>query len=307
MPIVIPKDIPAYKVLTDENIFVMTHKRAITQDIRPIEIAILNLMPTKIETETQLMRLLSNSPLQMNLTLLNTATYESKHVSKAHLEKFYKSFNEVKHNNYDGMIITGAPVEILSFEDVRYWEELTQIFDFAKRHVTSTIFICWGAQAALYYYYGINKKALPNKISGVYEHRVLTPYDPLMKGMDDLFFMPHSRYTESDSEAIRKCKDIAVMAKSDKAGLAILKSKDSRQVYIFGHCEYDRDTLLYEYERDIGKGFKIDPPENYFTDFEKREVTVRWKSAANVMFTNWLNYYVYQVTPYNLEEISTAP
>ena len=218
MPIVIPKDIPAYKVLTDENIFVMTHKRAITQDIRPIEIAILNLMPTKIETETQLMRLLSNSPLQMNLTLLNTATYESKHVSKAHLEKFYKSFNEVKHNNYDGMIITGAPVEILSFEDVRYWEELTQIFDFAKRHVTSTIFICWGAQAALYYYYGINKKALPNKISGVYEHRVLTPYDPLMKGMDDLFFMPHSRYTESDSEAIRKCKDIAVMAEPTRRG-----------------------------------------------------------------------------------------
>lgn len=306
MPIVIPKDIPAYKVLTQENVFVMTHKRAVTQDIRPIEIAILNLMPTKIETETQLMRLLSNSPLQINLTLLNTATYESKNVSKSHLDRFYKNFDAVKDKNFDGMIITGAPVEIMSFEEVRYWEELTLILEYAKKHVTSTLFICWGAQAALYYHYGINKQVLPKKLSGVYEHRTLTPFDPLIKGVDDIFFMPHSRYTESDSDAIRKCKDITVIAESDKAGLAILKSKDSRQFFIFGHCEYDRDTLLYEYERDIGRGLDIDPPENYFSNLEKREIVVRWKSAANVMFTNWLNYYVYQVTPYNLEEISTA-
>lgn len=303
MPIVIPKDIPAYKILTKENIFVMTKNRAVRQDIRPIEIAILNLMPTKIETETQLIRLLSNSPLQINLTLLNTATYESKNISKIHLDKFYKNFDCIKNKNLDGMIITGAPVETLPFEDVVYWDELTNILEYAKKHVTSTLFICWGAQAALKYYYGIEKINLPKKLFGVYEHTLKDVFDPLVKGINDIFYIPHSRHTASNEKEIKKCKDLKTIAISEKAGISIVKSKDNKQFYFFGHCEYDKDTLLYEYERDINKGLQIEPPYNYFSDDDNYKIVVKWRSAANILFTNWLNYYVYQVTPYNIDNI----
>lgn len=305
MPIIIPKEIPAYKVLEQENIFVMTENRAVRQDIRPIEIAILNLMPTKIETETQLIRLLSNSPLQVNLTLLNTATYESKNTCKVHLDKFYKNFDSIKDKNLDGMIITGAPVETMQFEDVLYWDELTEILDYAKKHVTSTMFICWGAQAALKYYYGIEKNTLPSKLFGVYSHKADMPFDPLVKGMDDAFYIPHSRHTASDETKIKQCKELSVIASSDKAGLAILKSKDNKQFFFFGHGEYDKESLLYEYERDINKGLSIQPPYNYFTDSENDnfQINVKWRSAANILFTNWLNYYVYQVTPFNINKV----
>jgi homoserine O-succinyltransferase len=303
MPIIIPKDIPAYKVLKQENVFVMTERRAVRQDIRPIEIAILNLMPTKIETETQLIRLLSNSPLQVNLTLLNTATYESKNISKAHLDKFYKNFDSIKNKNIDGMIITGAPVETMEFEDVMYWNELTEILEYAKKHVTSTLFICWGSQAALKYYYGIGKHTLPEKLFGVYEHKTCQPYDPLVKGMDDVFYIPHSRHTASNEDQIYSCEDLIVIAKSEEAGPAILKSKNNKHFFFSGHSEYDKGTLLYEYERDLNKGMKIAPPCNYFTDEKSRKIEVKWRSAANILFSNWLNYYVYQVTPYNLQEM----
>lgn len=303
MPIIISKDIPAYKVLKQENVFVITEKRAVRQDIRPIEIAILNLMPTKIETETQLIRLLSNSPLQINLTLLNTVSYESKNTSKAHLDKFYKNFDSIENKNLDGLIITGAPVETMPFEEVGYWQELTHILEYAKKHVTSTMFICWGAQAALKYYYGIDKQILPQKLFGVYEHYTTQPFDPLVKGMDDVFFIPHSRHTASYDEEILKCNELITIARSKMAGPAILKSKDDKHFYFFGHCEYDKDSLLFEYERDLNKGMNIQPPYNYFTDETNREISVKWRSAANILFSNWLNYYVYQVTPYNIDKI----
>ncbi|MDD4002919.1 MAG: homoserine O-succinyltransferase [Clostridia bacterium] len=302
MPIIIPKDIPAYKVLRNENIFVMTQKRAIRQDIRPIEIAILNLMPTKIATENQLIRLLSNSPLQVNITLLSTVTYQSKNTSKAHLEKFYKSFDDVSDRKFDGMIITGAPVETFSFEEVDYWEELTHILEYAKKHVTSTLFICWGAQAALKYYYGIGKNALNKKLFGVYEQISKYTFDPLLKGLDDVFYIPHSRHTASDEQAIRQCKELVVLAESEKTGPSILKSNNDKLIYFFGHSEYDKDTLFYEYERDINKGMIIDLPYNYFVDTETYKINVNWRSTANILFSNWLNYYVYQVTPYDLEK-----
>jgi homoserine O-succinyltransferase len=302
MPIIIPKDIPAYNVLRNENIFVMTQKRAIRQDIRAIEIAILNLMPTKIATENQLIRLLSNSPLQVNITLLSTVTYQSKNISKAHLEKFYKSFDDVSDRKFDGMIITGAPVETLSFEEVDYWEELTRILEYAKKNVTSTLFICWGAQAALKHYYGIGKNTLSKKLFGVYEQVSNCPFDPLLKGLDDVFYIPHSRHTASDEQAIRQCKELIVLAESEKTGPAILKSVNDKQIYFFGHSEYDKDTLLYEYERDLNKGLNIDMPYNYFVDTETYKINVNWRSTANILFSNWLNYYVYQVTPYDLEK-----
>lgn len=303
MPIVIPKEIPAYNTLKTENVTVMTHNRAATQDIRAIEIAILNLMPTKIATETQLMRLLSNSPLQVNVTLLSTVTYQSKNTSKAHLDKFYKSFDDISHRKFDGMIITGAPVETMSFEEVDYWEELTKVLEFAKNSVTSTMFICWGAQAALKHYYGIEKTTLPKKLFGVYEHTSKHPFDPLLKGLDDVFYIPHSRHTASNEQEIRHCKELSVLAESEKTGPSILKSKNSREIYLFGHSEYDKDTLLYEYERDVNKGLDIDIPYNYFSDTETYKINVTWRSTANILFTNWLNYYVYQVTPYDLEDI----
>jgi len=303
MPIVIPKDIPAYSTLNKENIFVITSKRANTQDIRPIEIAIVNLMPTKIETETQLMRLLSNSPLQMNITLINTESYISKNTSAGHLEKFYKTFSDVKNKIFDGMIVTGAPVESLEFEDVLYWKELTEIFDFSKTNVTSTVFICWGAQAALHYFYNINKYPLKEKIFGIFPHKKSTEFEPLLKGIDDTFYLPHSRHTTNRIEDIKAVKDLKILAVSDKAGASIVKSKDNKKIFITGHMEYDRFTLKGEYERDINKGLTINPPENYFSDSKYQDVDMKWSGTANLFFSNWLNYYVYQVTPFDIKKV----
>ncbi len=298
MPIIIPKDIPAFSVLKEENIFVMESGRAIEQDIRPIEIAIVNLMPTKIETETQLIRLLSNSPLQINITLIKTATHKSKNVSKSHLDRFYKTFDQVKSIHFDGMIITGAPVETLDFKDVDYWDELTSIMDYAKAQVTSTIFICWGAQAGLYYHYGINKHKLDEKLFGIFSHRKTKMGDPLLKGADDVFYIPHSRHTSIDVKSLRKCDDLEVLATSRIAGPTIIKSKDNKQIFILGHCEYDRDTLKTEYFRDKDKGLEIAKPKNYFVNSKSFDVDMKWGGFANLLYTNWLNYYVYQVTPY---------
>lgn len=299
MPIVISKDIPAYSALKAENIFVMNDERAFTQDIRPLEIAILNLMPTKVETETQFMRLLSNSPLQVNITLVYTESYKSKNTAAAHLEKFYKKFEDIRDKHFDGMIITGAPVEVMPFEEVAYWEELTHIFDFADKNVTSTIYICWGAQAALYYHYGIQKHLLPEKLFGIFPHRkLIEQHDPLLKGIDDVFYIPHSRHTTVDIEDVRKIKDLVILSESEYTGLSIAKSRDNKKIFLTGHMEYDRDTLKKEYERDVAKGLPIRPPFNYFTDKSCSEVKVIWTSAANLFYTNWLNYYVYQVTPF---------
>ena len=299
MPIVISKDIPAFSALTQENIFVMSDERAFTQDIRPLEIAILNLMPTKVETETQFMRLLSNSPLQVNVTLVYTESYKSKNTAAAHLEKFYKKFDDIKDKHFDGMIITGAPVEVMPFEEVAYWQELTKIFDFADRNVTSTIYICWGAQAALYYHYGIEKQLLPTKLFGVFPHKkILEQHDPLLKGIDDVFYIPHSRHTTVNIEDVKKVSDLVILSESEYTGLSIAKSKDNKKIFLTGHMEYDRDTLKKEYERDIAKGLPIVPPFNYFTDDTHTRVKVTWTSAANLFYTNWLNYYVYQVTPF---------
>lgn len=300
MPIVIPKDLPAYAEMQRENVFVMTKLRAETQDIRPIEILILNLMPTKIATETQLVRLLSNSPLQVNPTFINTESYESKNVSAEHLQRFYKTFSEIKNNYYDGMIITGAPVETMPFEDVAYWKELTEIFEFAKTNVTSTMFICWGAQAALNYYYGVEKQLLPQKLFGVFPHKKLRLYEPLLKGIDDEFFIPHSRHTTIRQEDVEKVSELEILATNEKAGVAIIRSRDDKQVFLTGHMEYDRYTLKDEYERDLAKGLDIAAPENYFRD-ENKTVVKNWSGAANLLFTNWLNYYVYQVTPYDVK------
>ncbi|MBQ2718256.1 MAG: homoserine O-succinyltransferase [Clostridia bacterium] len=299
MPIIIPKDIPAFSILKEENIFVMARARAITQDIRPIEIAIVNLMPTKVETETQLLRLLSNSPLQINVTFINTATHESKNVSKSHLDKFYKTFDEIKDRKFDGMIVTGAPVEHMPFEEVDYWKELTQIFDFADKNVTSTIYICWGAQAGLYYHYGIQKHPLDEKLFGIFSHKKCA-IDPLLKGVDDNFYIPHSRHTKVLDEDIYACKDLEVLASSVEAGCSILKSKDNKKIFLTGHSEYDRDTLKNEYLRDKNKGLDIKPPKNYFVDDSLTSVDMKWISTANLLYTNWLNYYVYQVTPFEL-------
>ncbi len=300
MPIVISRDIPAYAALKAENIFVMNDERAFTQDIRPLEIAILNLMPTKVETETQFMRLLSNSPLQVNITLVYTESYKSKNTAAAHLERFYKKFDDIKHKHFDGMIITGAPVETMPFEEVAYWQELTKIFDFADSHVTSTIYICWGAQAALYYHYGIQKYLLPTKLFGIFPHKkLIDQHDPLLKGIDDVFYIPHSRHTSVKLEDVKKVEDLVVLSESEYTGLSIAKSKDNKKIFLTGHMEYDRDTLKKEYERDVARGLPIHPPVNYFTDETCTDVRLTWSSAANLFYTNWLNYYVYQVTPFH--------
>lgn len=300
MPIVISRDIPAYAALKAENIFVMNDERAFTQDIRPLEIAILNLMPTKEETETQFMRLLSNSPLQVNITLVYTESYKSKNTAAAHLERFYKKFDDIKDKHFDGMIITGAPVETMPFEEVAYWKELTKIFDFADQNVTSTIYICWGAQAALYYHYGIQKHLLPTKLFGIFPHqKAPDQHDPLLKGIDDVFYIPHSRHTTVRLEDVKKVPELVVLSESKYTGLSIAKSKDNKKIFLTGHMEYDRDTLKKEYERDVAKGLPIQPPCNYFTDDTCREVRLTWSSAANLFYTNWLNYYVYQVTPFH--------
>ncbi len=306
MPIIIPKDLPAYANLTNEKIFIMDKDRAGTQDIRPIEIAILNLMPTKEETETQLLRLLGNSPLQINVTFINTASYKSTHVSGDHMQKFYKPLSAVKKMKFDGMIVTGAPVETIPFEDVKYWQELTEIMDFAESNVTSTIYICWGAQAALYHKFGINKVELDKKLFGIFATHAVVENDMLLKGMDDVFYIPNSRHTRVDEDAVRRCKQIKILAESDKAGIAIAKTHDNKSFFFTGHSEYDRFTLRKEYLRDKDKGMDIAEPENYFVDGDVNNVDMKWKSTANLLFYNWLNYYVYQVTPFNSEEIGKS-
>lgn len=303
MPIIIPQDIPAYSTLRSENIFVMNEMRAQRQDIRPIEIAILNLMPTKIETETQLIRMLSNSPLQIKVTFLSTESYVGTHTPRSHLERFYKCFDDVRDQRFDGMIITGAPVEQMPFEEVKYWGELTRIFDFARTNVQSTIYICWGAQAALHYYYGLEKRELDKKVFGIFPNEKTMRYDPLLKGTDKYINIPHSRHTEISELELSRIDDIVTLARSDEVGASILRSRDGRQIYFMGHLEYSKETLKTEYLRDVAKGLAIDPPKNYFTDETMTEINPNWYSTTSLIYSNWLNYYVYQVTPYDIELI----
>lgn len=300
MPIVIPRGLPAFESLQSEKIFVMDNKRAVGQDIRPIEIAILNLMPTKETTETQLMRLLSNSPLQINVTLIKTDTYAPTHVADDHMTRFYKSLDEIKKMKFDGMIVTGAPVETLPFEEVKYWQELEQIIDFADKNVTSTIYICWGAQAALYHKFGINKHMLDKKLFGIFPTHAVVKNDMLLKGMDDTFYIPSSRHTAIDETALRENQNIKILAEGDETGVAIAKTLDNKSFFFTGHSEYDRYTLRNEYLRDLEKGLPIERPKNYFATDDVDKVDMKWRSTANLLFYNWLNYYVYQVTPYHL-------
>ena len=306
MPIKIPDKLPAAKTLKDERIFVMTEKRASSQDIRPLKIAILNIMPTKIVTETQLLRLLGNSPIQVDVDLLKTKTYESKNTAREHLETFYKVFDDVKDQKYDGLIITGAPVEIMDFGDVEYWQELCDIMEWSKTHVTSTLHICWGAQAGLYYHFGVEKELLPKKLSGVYNHKVKKKNTKLLRGFDDEFFAPHSRYTKSVSEQIKNNENLDVLAESKEAGELLISSKDRKMLFITGHMEYDPETLATEYFRDVDKGINPDVPENYFPGNDpKKTPIVKWRSAATLLFSNWINYYLYQETPYNINDVGT--
>ncbi len=299
MPIVIDKNIPAYSVLRDEQIFVMDRERAGKQDIRPIEIAILNLMPTKKETETQFMRLLSNSPLQVNITLIHTESYRSKNTEAAYLDRFYQPFETVKQRHFDGMIVTGAPVEDMPFSSVAYWDELTKLFDFTRTNVTSTIFICWGAMAALHYFYGIEKIPLPHKLFGVFAHKKETEErgDPLMRGISDLFHMCHSRHSTVRTEDIRREPQLKVLALSKQAGASVISNLSHSEVYVLGHMEYDRDTLKREYERDLSRGLPIEKPLHYFSPHYREQIRMGWSSTANLFYNNWLNF-VYQTTPY---------
>jgi len=304
MPINIPDSLPAARTLESENIFVITENRASHQDIRPLRIAILNLMPTKIDTETQLLRLLGDTPLQVEIELLQTASHVSKNTSAKHLLKFYKTFADVKDERFDGLIITGAPIELLDFEDVNYWNELCEIMEWSKTHVYSTFHICWAAQAGLYYHYGIPKYELKDKLSGIFEHRPTTLFHPLTRGFDDVFYAPHSRHSEVRREDIEKITELEILAESKDAGLYIIKSKDDRQIFVTGHCEYDPLTLKAEYDRDIAKGMDIKIPKNYFPDDDpSKQPLTKWRGHANLLFSNWLNYYVYQETPYNLDEL----
>ena len=304
MPIKVQSNLPAIKVLESENIFVMPDEVALKQDIRPLKILILNLMPTKIATETQLLRLLGNSPLQVDIELLQTATHTSKNTSPHHLTTFYKTFDQVRNDNFDGLIITGAPVEQIPFEEVDYWDELCEIMDWADRNVYSTFHICWGAQAGLYYHYGIQKYPLEEKLSGVYTHKVLTPFHPLMRGFDDTFVIPHSRYTTVRYEDIKKQLSLEVLAVSEQAGPAVIANKSGRQVFITGHAEYDRETLANEYYRDLNKGIDPNLPYHYFPDDDASLTPpMVWRSNATLLYTNWLNYFVYQATPYDLGEL----
>ena len=304
MPIKIQNDLPAIKILESENIFVMQEDRATTQDIRPLKIVIVNLMPTKVETETQLMRLLGNSPLQVEVELMQMQSHKSKNTSEEHLTKFYKTFDEVRLEKFDGMIITGAPVEQMPFEEVDYWEELCEVFEWAKKNVYSTMFICWGAQAGLYYRYGIEKYELPKKLFGIYNHMILNPKHPLMRGFDDFFLVPHSRYTGIRPGDVEAVPELEILATSRKAGAAIICSKNGREFYLLGHCEYDYDTLAREYYRDVEKGLNIRMPYNYFPENNvNRKPIMTWRSHGSLLYANWLNYYLYQQTPYDLEDL----
>ncbi|MBQ6944793.1 MAG: homoserine O-succinyltransferase [Ruminococcus sp.] len=304
MPIRISSELPAFKTLGEENIFVMSKERAEHQDIRPLKVIILNIMPKKIETECQLMRLLSNTPLQVDIDLLQMASHTSKNTSSHHLESFYKTFEEIKNRRYDGMIVTGAPVELLDFEKVDYWEEITEIFEWSKTHVFSTLHICWAAQAGLYYHFGVPKYELPQKMFGIFSHKTEVENSQLLKGFDDIFFVPHSRNTEVRREDIEKIPQLEILTSSEMAGVHIIANKNGRQYFITGHSEYDRETIAAEYFRDIDKGIDIQLPYNYFPDDNPENTPVfSWRCTANLMFSNWLNYCVYQRTPYNLDEL----
>lgn len=305
MPIRIDSDLPARTTLENENIFVMTHERAVSQDIRPLKIAIVNLMPTKEVTETQLLRLLSNTPLQIDITLVQMEGHVSKNTSQSHLDRFYKSSSEILNEKFDGMIITGAPVEQIPFEDVDYWSDLCKIMDYAKKNVFCSLYICWGAMAGLYHFYGINKHVVETKFSGLFYSKLIDPTEPLMRGFDDFFPVPTSRYTYIDARDVAKNNDLILLAESEETGTTIVKSKDNRCIFMTGHLEYDIDTLAKEFKRDKEKGINPNLPVNYFTDDNpEKPIHSKWRSTAHLFFSNWLNYYVYQATPYRIESIN---
>ena len=304
MPLIIPKDLPAYEELQQENVFVMHQERAMSQHIRPLRILILNLMPTKIVTETQLARLLANSPLQVQVTFLQTATHSTTHTAPEHMKAFYKTFDEIKNERFDGMIITGAPIEDLDYEDVDYWDELCRIMDYTKENVYSTIHLCWGALAGLYYHFGIPKVHLDKKMFGVFEHRVTRPSNPLVRGFDEVFYAPHSRHTGISREDVLNCKALRILAESDEAGPFLMSTENGRQIFVTGHPEYDKYTLDAEYKRDVAKGLPIAVPKNYYPqDDPAQPPHFRWRAHAHLLYENWLNYYVYQNTPYDLGAI----
>lgn len=304
MPIKIPNDLPAFLVLEQENIFSMHEGRAVCQDIRPLRILILNLMPKKIETETQLLRLLGNTPLQVDIDLMQVSTHQSKNTPAEHLIKFYKTFDDVRQNRYDGMVITGAPVENLPFGEVDYWQELCEVMEWSKTHVYSTMHICWGAQAALYYHYGIQKYPLPEKMFGIFKHGTCVENYPLLRGFDEEFWVPHSRHTTVLTQDVAKCPELQVLSTSEEAGLYLAASRNGRQIFVTGHSEYDRHTLDAEYHRDLDKGLPIAMPKHYYLNGDSSsKPPIKWRSHANLLFFNWLNYYVYQQTPFDLNNI----
>ena len=305
MPLIIPKNLPAYDELQQENVFVMHQERAMSQHIRPLRILILNLMPTKIVTETQLARLLANSPLQVQVTFLQTATHSTTHTAPEHMKAFYKTFDEIRNERFDGMIITGTPIEDLDYEAVDYWDELCRIMDYTKENVYSTIHLCWGALAGLYYHFGIPKVHLDKKMFGVFEHRVTRPSNPLVRGFDEVFYAPHSRHTGISREDVLNCKALRILAESDEAGPFLMSTENGRQIFVTGHPEYDKYTLDAEYKRDVGKGLPIAVPKNYYpNDDPEQPPLFRWRAHAHLLYENWLNYYVYQNTPYDLGAIS---
>ncbi len=304
MPLTIPDQLPAIELLKKENIFVIDHSRANAQDIRPLKLAILNLMPIKITTETDMLRLLSNSPLQINIDFIKLESHTSKNTPIEHMQQFYIGFDEIRRRKYDGLIITGAPVEQLAYEDVTYWPELKEVFDWAKENVTAKMFICWGACAALYHYYGVPKYDTDAKVFGVFQHTVLDPLNPIFRGFDDVFYVPHSRHTEIKEEDIAKVPDLKVLASSKDAGIYMLMAQGGRELFLTGHAEYNALTLDTEYKRDLQKGLHIDIPKNYYPyDDPDFQPIVRWRSTGNLIFNNWLNYFVYQETPYNIDDI----
>ena len=304
MPIRIQNDLPAREILERENIFVMDEYRAMHQDIRPLQVLILNIMPVKQDTELHLLRMLANTPLQVDITFLNMKSHISLNTSPNHLDRFYTTFDEIRHKNYDGLVITGAPVEDMTFEEVDYWEEMCEIMDWAETHVTSTLHICWGAQAGFYHYYGINKRALPQKLFGVYPHNVSNRKTPLVRGFDDVFLAPHSRHTETPAEAIHACPQVTVLAEGEDAGVFLAIAEEGKKIFVNGHPEYDRYTLHNEYYRDLNKGLPIHVPYNYYPNDDPTEKPLlQWRSHSNNLYTNWLNYYVYQLTPYDLDKV----
>ncbi len=301
MPIRIQNDLPAREILERENIFVMDEYRAMHQDIRPLQVLILNIMPVKQDTELHLLRMLANTPLQVDITFLNMKSHISLNTSPNHLDRFYTTFDEIRHKNYDGLVITGAPVEDMTFEEVDYWEEMCEIMDWAETHVTSTLHICWGAQAGFYHYYGINKRSLSEKLFGVYPHNVSNRKTPLVRGFDDVFLAPHSRHTETPAESIHACPQVTVLAEGEEAGVFLAIAEEGKKIFVNGHPEYDRYTLHNEYYRDLNKGLPIHVPYNYYPNDDPTEKPLlQWRSHSNNLYTNWLNYYVYQVTPYEL-------